>query len=25
LVDYLNERNALKAQNMGVGYDPNAK
>lgn len=25
LVDYLNDRNALKAQNMGVGYDPNAK
>ena len=25
LVDYLNERNALKAQNMGVGYDPNTK
>ena len=22
LVDYLNERNATKAQNMGVGYDP---
>jgi hypothetical protein len=25
LVDYLNDRNATKAQNMGVGYDPNAK
>lgn len=25
LVNYLNERNALKAQNMGVGFDPNAK
>lgn len=23
LVNYLNERNAMKAQNMGVGYDPN--
>jgi hypothetical protein len=22
LVDYLNERNATKAQNMGVGYEP---
>lgn len=25
LVEYLNERNAMKAQNMGVGYDPNSK
>ena len=25
LVDYLNTRNASKAQNMGIGYDPNAK
>lgn len=25
LVDYLNERNAQKAQNMGVGFDPNSK
>lgn len=25
VVDYLNSRNALKAEQMGVGYDPNAK
>jgi len=25
LVSYLNDRNAAKAQNMGIGYDPNAK
>ena len=25
LVDYLNDRNATKAQNFGTGYDPNAK
>lgn len=25
LVDYLNDRNSAKAQNFGVGYDPNAK
>ena len=25
LVEYLNQRNVTKAQNMGVGYDPNEK
>lgn len=25
LMDYLNNRNAMKAQNMGVGYDPSSK
>lgn len=25
LVEYLNQRNSMKAQNMGVGYDPNNK
>ena len=25
LVSYLNDRNAAKAQNMGIGYDPNSK